>query len=96
MKGFELHWSDTDFNQILWAQKISKEEFPFEDEAEEYTTFYKVVTRENNTVLYLKKGYAEAPNQIVPVYKNGKGHGGFASNMKAAVKLAVKAAIYYI
>lgn len=89
----DLHWKDTNLNQLAKVYKVDK--IPFESEMEEYTKFYEVVTAlEEKPLLYLKSGHPEAPKEIVPVYLNGIGHSGYETTIAEAVKLAVRDAIY--
>lgn len=93
-KGYKLRYQKTGFNQTVYVQKLA--ECPFE-ENDGFNKWYKVCPEGNTRVLmYLAKGYKDAPREVVVYYVNGKMNGGFEMNFLDAFKMGVLDALYYM
>ena len=94
-KGIELHWENTNYRCIVFAEKC---ENPYPKLFGEYPNVRRVypIDNINKTLMYLAKGNEDAKNEVVVFYPNGKMHFSYKNNLIDAFKMGVKDAINYL
>ena len=95
-----IKYSETNLIADCIVQSIEKKEIDsaiVNKDLEGYNKFYKVMLCFNERIiLYLAKGYEDAPREVVVFYLNGKMWSSYGKNFAEAIKGANEDALYYI
>tara|TARA_R100000654_G_scaffold16619_1_gene34869 strand:+ start:8120 stop:8419 length:300 start_codon:yes stop_codon:yes gene_type:complete len=91
-----ISYSDTNLMANCIVKSIDRKEIQIENkELDGFTKFYKVTLHFNDRViLYLAKGYEDAPREVVAFYTNGVMWGSYGKNFAEAIRGAHEDAIY--
>lgn len=89
--------ADTNLKADCKVTEISQSDIKITNEdLDGFTKFYKVTLHFNdNVILYLAKGYEDAPREVVAFYPNGKMWGSYGKNFAESIRGAHEDALYY-
>ena len=93
-----ISYADTNLKADCKVTAISQSDISItNDDLDGFTKFYKVTLHFNdNVILYLAKGYEDAPREICVWYPNGKMWGSYGKNFAEAIRGAHEDALYYM
>jgi len=92
MKGRKISWSETNFSQTVWVEKVA--ELPFKI-TEDFDCFYTVSTISEKVVMYLAKD-TSYKKEVCVYFPNGKFYSGCGKTFAEAIKNGIKDAIWYV
>ena len=93
-----ISYADTNLKSDCKVTTISQSDITIKnDDLDGYTKFYKVTLNfSDNVLMYLAKGYEDAPREVCVWYPNGKMWGSYGKNFKESIKGAYEDALYYM
>ena len=93
-----ISYADTNLNADCKVTAISQSDITIKnDDLDGYTKFYKVTLHfSDNVLLYLAKGYEDAPREICVWFPNGKMWMSYGKNFAEAIRGAHEDALYYM